>query len=131
MKLLSVLVPCYNEQETVEDFYQEFIKNDAYFSSQDIEYEIVFINDGSKDNTVQEVKKLIECDKRVHLLSFSRNFAISIKPNPYALDLITAIIFLLFCFLISSKLFFNISFLISERSISFPSILHILILHNG
>lgn len=74
MKLLSVLVPCYNEQETVEDFYQEFIKNDAYFSSQDIEYEIVFINDGSKDNTVQEVKKLIECDKRVHLLSFSRNF---------------------------------------------------------
>lgn len=74
MKLLSVLVPCYNEQETVEDFYQEFIKNDAYFSSRDIEYEIVFINDGSKDNTVQEAKKLIECDKRVHLLSFSRNF---------------------------------------------------------
>ena len=74
MKLLSVLIPCYNEQETVEDFYQEFIKNDAYFSSKDIEYEMIFINDGSKDNTVQEVKKLIERDTRVHLLSFSRNF---------------------------------------------------------
>lgn len=74
MKLLSVLVPCYNEQETVEDFYQEFIKNDSYFSSKEIEYEIIFINDGSKDDTVQEVKKLIKHDKRVHLLSFSRNF---------------------------------------------------------
>lgn len=74
MKLLSVIVPCYNEQENIEDFYSEFIKNDDYFSSKDIETEMLFVNDGSKDGTTCEIKKLIAKDKRVHLLSFSRNF---------------------------------------------------------
>lgn len=74
MKLLSVIVPCYNEQETIADFYTEFTKNDEYLLAKDIETEMIFINDGSKDATVCEIKKLIERDKRVHLLSFSRNF---------------------------------------------------------
>lgn len=74
MKLLSAIVPCYNEEENIADFYQEFIKNDSFFREKDVELEIWYIDDGSKDNTVAEVKKLIQMDKRVHLLSFSRNF---------------------------------------------------------
>lgn len=74
MKLLSAIVPCYNEEENIADFYQEFVKNDSFFREKDVELEIWYIDDGSKDNTVAEVKKLIQMDKRVHLLSFSRNF---------------------------------------------------------
>lgn len=74
MTLLSVIVPCFNEEESVEDFYVEFIKNEAFFRQEEIEFELLYINDGSKDNTVLEIKKLHERDDRVHLISFSRNF---------------------------------------------------------
>lgn len=74
MSLLSVIVPCYNEEESVELFYEELIKNDAFFAEKEIELEVLYINDGSKDRTVEEVKKLHERDGRVHLISFSRNF---------------------------------------------------------
>lgn len=74
MSLLSVIVPCYNEQETVEDFYLEFIKNEEYLEKKDIAFEILYVNDGSRDRTVEEIKKLHERDSRVRLISFSRNF---------------------------------------------------------
>lgn len=74
MKYLSAIVPCYNEQDTVEDFYNEFIKNEEFFKSKDMDFEILYINDGSKDKTVEEIKKLHEKDSRVRLISFSRNF---------------------------------------------------------
>lgn len=74
MKLLSVIVPCYNEEENVADFYHELLKTESFFKSKDVEIEIIYINDGSKDNTVAEVKKLHEKDERVHLVNFSRNF---------------------------------------------------------
>ena len=74
MKLLSAVVPCYNEEENVPDFYREFMKNEEYFRSRDVELEIWYIDDGSGDHTREEVKKLIAQDKRVHLLAFSRNF---------------------------------------------------------
>lgn len=74
MKLLSAIVPCYNEEENVADFYEEFIKTEGFFHEKGIELELWYINDGSKDHTVREVKKLHEKDDRVHLLSFSRNF---------------------------------------------------------
>lgn len=74
MSLLSVVVPCYNEEETVADFHAELIKNDSYFQENDMQLEILFINDGSKDATSLEVKKLKEKDPRVRLISFSRNF---------------------------------------------------------
>jgi len=74
MSLLSVIVPCYNEEENVELFYTELIKNDSFFQGKGIELEIIYIDDGSKDKTVTEVKKLCEKDERVHLVSFSRNF---------------------------------------------------------
>lgn len=74
MKLLTAIVPCYNEEENVRDFYDEFIKNKDFFQSRELDYEILFIDDGSKDNTVYEVKKLKEIDPKVRLVSFSRNF---------------------------------------------------------
>ncbi len=71
---MSVVVPCYNEEENVELFYTELIKNDPFFEREKIELELLYVDDGSRDGTVKEVKKLIERDKRVHLVSFSRNF---------------------------------------------------------
>lgn len=74
MKLLSVIVPCYNEQEVIEDFYTELMKVVPFFDEKSIDVEILFINDGSKDDTVKEIKCLREKDERVHMISFSRNF---------------------------------------------------------
>ena len=74
MELLSVIVPCYNEEESVADFYDELMKNSGFFEKRDLDVEILYIDDGSKDGTVAEVKKLHEKDERVHLVSFSRNF---------------------------------------------------------
>ena len=74
MKLLSVIVPCYNEQENVQDFYDELMKNEAFFKGQDVDMEIIYVNDGSSDKTVDMVKELNGKDKRVKLVSFSRNF---------------------------------------------------------
>ena len=74
MKLLSVIVPCYNEEENIRDFYDELFKNDPFFKEKEIEVELLYVDDGSKDKTVEEVKKLHSQDERVHLISFSRNF---------------------------------------------------------
>lgn len=74
MKLLSVIVPCYNEEENVSYFYEEFVKHTDFMKNRDMDFEILYVDDGSGDRTVEEVKKLHETDERVHLLSFSRNF---------------------------------------------------------
>ena len=74
MELLSAIIPCYNEEENILDFYDEFIKNEAFLKSRDVDFEMLFIDDGSKDKSVAKVKELISRDKRVHLVSFSRNF---------------------------------------------------------
>lgn len=71
---LSIIVPCYNEEESVPLFYAEAIKQDAFFASKGVELEFIFVNDGSRDKTVEVVKGLREKDERVHLVSFSRNF---------------------------------------------------------
>lgn len=74
MKLLSVIVPCYNEEENIRDFYDELCKNTEFFEEKGIAFEILYVDDGSKDKTVSEVKKLCAEDTRVRLVSFSRNF---------------------------------------------------------
>lgn len=74
MKLLSVIVPCYNEEENVRDFYDELFKNTPFFHEKEIDVELIYIDDGSGDHTVDEIKKLHEEDDRVHMVSFSRNF---------------------------------------------------------
>ncbi len=74
MKLLSVIVPCYNEEETVADFYTEFMKNRHFFEEQELDYEIIYIDDGSRDKTAEKIRELHKMDDRVHMVSFSRNF---------------------------------------------------------
>lgn len=74
MKLLSVIVPCYNEEENVRDFYDELCRNADFFREKQLELELIYVDDGSRDGTVLEVKKLHEEDGRVRLISFSRNF---------------------------------------------------------
>ena len=74
MSLLTVVVPCYNEEENVPFFYEEFMKNESFFAEKGIALELLYVDDGSGDGTVREVKKLRERDERVHLVSFSRNF---------------------------------------------------------
>ena len=72
--LFSAVIPCYNEGENVPDIYKAILKNGAFFKERSIELEIIFVDDGSEDETSLEVKKLIDLDKRVHLISLSRNF---------------------------------------------------------
>ena len=74
MKLLSAIVPCFNEQDNIFDFYDELMKNEGFFKGQDVDLEVIFVDDGSRDETVSRVKELIQKDERVHLVSFSRNF---------------------------------------------------------
>ena len=71
-KLLSVIVSCYNEEETIPLFYNEIIKTADEMN--DLNFEFLFINDGSTDNTLNIIKELNSKDKRVRYVSFSRNF---------------------------------------------------------
>ncbi len=72
--ILTVVVPCYNEQESVPLFYRELVKLNTFFEDNSLELELLFIDDGSKDGTVSAVRELKNIDSRVHLVSFSRNF---------------------------------------------------------
>ena len=72
--LLSVIVPCYNEEENIRYFYDELNKNANFFKEKALDIEIIYVDDGSKDGTVREIKALNETDNRVKLVSFSRNF---------------------------------------------------------
>ncbi|MGM9969216.1 MAG: glycosyltransferase family 2 protein [Anaeroplasma sp.] len=70
MKKISIIVPCYNEEETINTYYNEAIK----YLNEDINWHFIFVNDGSKDKTLLILKELAEKDKRVLYVSFSRNF---------------------------------------------------------
>lgn len=69
--LISIVVPCYNEEESLPIFYDEISK---VLLKIDDNYEIILINDGSKDNTLKIMKDLADKDKHVSYFSFSRNF---------------------------------------------------------
>ena len=71
-KKISVIVSCYNEEESLPLFYEEMRKVMAEMSQND--FELIFVNDGSRDNTLKEIKELRAKDKRVRYISFSRNF---------------------------------------------------------
>ena len=72
MKKCSVVVPCYNEEETIPIFYKEIQK--YIVNIPQLEFEFIFVDDGSKDASLQEMKALAAKDKRVKYISFSRNF---------------------------------------------------------
>lgn len=74
MSLLTVICPCYNEEDSVALFYREVMKNKEYFTEKNVELEILFVDDGSADRTMEEIRKLRDTDEAVHYVSFSRNF---------------------------------------------------------
>lgn len=69
---ISIIVSCYNEQEAIPYFYDEIVKVSSKMDYVDFEY--LFVNDGSKDKTLEIIKDLAQKDKRVKYISFSRNF---------------------------------------------------------
>lgn len=69
---LSLIIPCYNEEESLPFIYAELVKVSAELSDYEIEY--LFINDGSKDHTLDKLKEMAASDARVRYFSFSRNF---------------------------------------------------------
>lgn len=69
---ISIIVPCYNEEESLPIFYKEIDKISKEMKS--VDFEFLFINDGSKDKTLEILRKLAKKDKRVRYVSFSRNF---------------------------------------------------------
>lgn len=71
MKTITIIVPSYNEEKNIRPFYDE---TTPYLNHPDFDYEILYVNDGSKDNTLAQIKELAAQDKRVKYLSFSRNF---------------------------------------------------------
>ena len=71
-KVISIVVPCYNEQEVLPMFYEEL--NKVMNELENVELELILVNDGSKDNTLKEFKELANKDERVKYISFSRNF---------------------------------------------------------
>ena len=71
MKKVSIIVPCYNEEESIPLFYKEIRK---VFSKINYKLELIFINDGSKDKTLELIKNLSKEDKEANYISLSRNF---------------------------------------------------------
>ncbi|WP_394949365.1 glycosyltransferase, partial [Streptococcus alactolyticus] len=73
MKKLSIVVPCYNEQETIYPFLEATQKVEQQMKDQLI-FDYIFVNDGSKDDTLTILRDVAKRFDNVHYLSFSRNF---------------------------------------------------------
>lgn len=71
MKKISIIVPCYNEEPTIPFFYEEINKISKKMKN---DFEFIFVNDGSKDKTINVIKEYSKKDKRVKFINFSRNF---------------------------------------------------------
>ncbi|GHV12723.1 glycosyl transferase family 2 [Spirochaetia bacterium] len=74
MAIISLVIPCYNEEKSIPLFYQESCKVLNELKQKNILAEFVFIDDGSKDGTLDILQKLAANDTCVHYISFSRNF---------------------------------------------------------
>ena len=72
METITVVVPCYNEEDVLKSFYNEMIK--VASEMKNVDFEILFIDDGSKDKTLSIIKNYSTVDSRVKYISFSRNF---------------------------------------------------------
>ncbi len=73
MEKISVVISCYNEEKSIPLFYKE-MERVRKKDFKDIEFEYIFVNDGSEDTTIDVIKELNKKDKKVRYISFSRNF---------------------------------------------------------
>ena len=71
MDKISIIVPCYNEEDVLEIFYKKITEVSSEINA---EFEYIFVDDGSKDKTLEILKKHRNMDERVRYISFSRNF---------------------------------------------------------
>lgn len=71
-KKLSIVISCYNEEEALPMFYQAIVSTSEKMDN--LDFEFIFVDDGSTDNTLKLIKKFRKNDERVRYLSFSRNF---------------------------------------------------------
>ena len=75
MNKLSCIIPCYNEEAALPYFLQEIRKvADNMSTTFQLDFEILFINDGSRDKTLQILRQAAHEDKRIRYISFARNF---------------------------------------------------------
>ena len=72
MKKVTILIPCYNEEQSLPLLYQEL--SSLIDNHQAYDWEILFVNDGSKDNTIHLIKQLSNQDNRIAYVDLSRNF---------------------------------------------------------
>lgn len=72
MDKISLIVPCYNEESNIQPFHSAIL--DTFKSISGADFELLFINDGSKDSTFEKIEELHKQDKRVKCVSFARNF---------------------------------------------------------
>ena len=72
MKTISILVPCYNEAQSLELLHKEIVR--VISTLENYKWEILFVNDGSRDNTMEVIKGLREKDSRISYVDLSRNF---------------------------------------------------------
>ena len=72
MKKISILIPCHNEEKSLPMLYPELVK--LMDTEPDYEWELMFVNDGSRDGTLQVLQGLREKDQRVNYVDLSRNF---------------------------------------------------------
>ena len=70
MKKITIIVPCYNEEDVIDSFYEEIQK----WYNENYEMNLLFVNDGSKDKTLEKIKGYAKDDAKVKYISFSRNF---------------------------------------------------------
>lgn len=71
MEKISIVIPCYNEEECIEIYYNEMEK---VINKLDCDFEYIFVNDGSKDSSLEIMKKFANINNNVKYISFSRNF---------------------------------------------------------
>lgn len=74
MKLISIVVPCFNEEEVFAETYRRLTETLSQIDKTKYDYELIFVNDGSKDKTLEMIREKTISDSRVKGINFARNF---------------------------------------------------------
>ena len=75
METISIIIPCYNEEEAIPVYYETMVRQmNEMEEQQKVQFELIFVDDGSRDHSLFEMRRLAQKDMRCRYLSFSRNF---------------------------------------------------------